>query len=61
VQAQFMILKDSLKLKIKNGGDFQDGRQTIKIMQIICNFGFWKIRLSKNIIQQFFFNFKMAE
>jgi hypothetical protein len=28
-----------------------------KMMQIICNFGFWKIRLFKNIIQQFFFLF----
>jgi hypothetical protein len=51
-----MILRGSLELKkkkfllalfkIQNGGEIQDGRQTINVpdlskrMQIICNFGF---------------------
>jgi hypothetical protein len=46
-QAHFMILKDSLELeiffflsvlfKIQNGGDIQDGRQTIKCSRFVKN------------------------
>jgi hypothetical protein len=47
VQAQFMISKNSLELKkkkfllalfkIQNGGDIQDGRQTIKCSRFVKN------------------------
>jgi hypothetical protein len=47
VQAHFMILKDSLELKIffflsallkiQNGGEIQDGRQTIKCSRFVKN------------------------
>jgi hypothetical protein len=37
VQAHFMILKDSLDQKIQNGGEIQDGRQTIKLSRIVRN------------------------
>jgi hypothetical protein len=43
VQAHFMGLKDSLELnkssifKIQNGGEIQDGRQTIKWFRFVQN------------------------
>jgi hypothetical protein len=54
--------------KIQNGGEIQDGRQTIKCSRLVKNdannlqLRNLKDRLFKNIIEQFFFsNFKMAE
>jgi hypothetical protein len=41
--------------KIQNGGEIQDGRQTIKCFRFVendannCNFGFWNIRLFQTI------------
>jgi hypothetical protein len=66
-----VYFKNAIKdlFEIQNGGEIQDGRQTksnapdfSKMMQIICNIGFWKIKLFKKYHKTIFFsNYKMAE
>jgi penicillin-binding protein-related factor A (putative recombinase) len=54
--------------KIQNGGEIQDGRQTIKCSRIVRNNAniatsdFGRLDYLKNIIEHFFcLNYKMAE